>query len=97
MEEISGIGTSLKMFQVRNSSVGKIASQAFSVVSIDSLVFENSKIDRIEKGSVAEKVSDLCITVTSLCANLLSFLCLRVLDVRSLLDALKCTHMNTNL
>lgn len=63
MEEISGIGTSLKMFQVRNSSVGKIASQAFSVVSIDSLVFENSKIDRIEKGSVAEKVSDLCITV----------------------------------
>lgn len=57
MEEIIGIGTSLKMFQIQNSSIGKIASQAFSVVSIDSLVFENSKIGRIEKGSVAEKVS----------------------------------------
>lgn len=78
MEEIISIGASLKMFQVRNSSVRKIASQAFSVVSIDSLVFENSKIDRIEKGSVAEKVS-VCVIVTSLCANL-SFCCVRVLD-----------------
>lgn len=57
MEEIGLIGTSLKMFQVMNSSIGKIAKQAFSVVSIDSLVFENSKINRIEMGSVAEKVS----------------------------------------
>uniref|UniRef100_A0A336K525 CSON001504 protein n=1 Tax=Culicoides sonorensis TaxID=179676 RepID=A0A336K525_CULSO len=56
MNELNAIGTSLKMFQVKNSSIGKIASQAFSVVSIDLLVFENSKIDKIEKGSVAEKL-----------------------------------------
>lgn len=62
MDEITAIGTSLKMFQLRNSSVKKIASQAFSVVSIDSLVFENSKIDRIGKGSVAEKVSVCFVT-----------------------------------
>ncbi|XP_063705062.1 uncharacterized protein LOC134834357 [Culicoides brevitarsis] len=56
MEEITSIGASLKMFQLKNSSVKKITNGAFSVVSIDSLVFENSKIDRIEKGSVAEKL-----------------------------------------
>lgn len=57
IEELGEIGASMKMFRIANSSVGKIGRHAFSVVSIESLVFENSKIDVIEMGSVAEKVS----------------------------------------
>lgn len=62
LEEIGEVGASMKVFSISNATIGRISRYAFSVVSIDSLVFENSKIDVIDGGAVAEKVSNQILT-----------------------------------
>lgn len=57
MDELKRLDASLKEIKFSNTHIGDVNSNAFDVLKIDSIVFENCVINTIQSKALTEKVS----------------------------------------
>lgn len=83
LDEIQPLDASLKEIKFSNSNIGEIKRNAFDVLKIDSIIFENCHIGIIRNQALTEKVS-VCFVVFVKFSNLyltsFSFLLIQLLS-----------------